>query len=992
MADFFQNGRVTTFHNLCDRPLDGLEHELHHFRKHRPMGLVLPSLFSELEGPALEHIVNELTGVEYLDEIVIGLDRADEDQYRHALEYFGRLPQRHRVLWNDGPRLRAIDAMLQEHDLAPMEPGKGRNVWYCFGYTLASGRAKAVALHDCDITTYNREMLARLIYPVANPHFSYQFCKGFYARVAGNKLNGRVCRLLVSPLIRSLQQVCGPSEFLEYLDSFRYPLAGEFSLSADVLHDIRIPSDWGLEMGVISEIWRNYSSQRICQVDIADAYDHKHQDLSPEDASKGLSKMSVDIAKSLYRKLATQGQVFGKPVFRTLKAAYYRTALDLVESYHNDALMNGLKYDLHAEEAAVEAFAQNIMVAGKTFMDAPMDKPFMPSWERVMSAIPDILDRLLVAVDEDMREFGGGSIELSPSTVVRQRAIGHLGQIYPEADAPALGQEMVEIMRLKRADLQLVTPASRWDQRDVVCITYGDSITREGEPGLVTLRRFLQEQLGNAVSGVHVLPFSPFSSDDGFSVIDYYALRAELGTWADLQRLAQDYKVMGDVVLNHCSAESEWFQQFLKGEEPGKDYFMAADPKADWSKVVRPRATPLLTKVKTVDGEKHVWCTFSPDQVDLNFANPQVLLECLRIIRYYLDQGVKWFRLDAVGFLWKQEGTSCMHLPQTHEIIRLLRLLIEHASPDAVVITETNVPNHENISYFGNGNEAHLIYNFSLPPLLLNSLLTGSSQHLRTWLTTMPPAQYGRAYLNFIASHDGIGLRPTEGLLSDGERDQLMETMRGFGGEISMRRTPEGEEKPYEINISLFNALQGTVDGAAGEADEFHLQRFLCAHTMVLAMEGIPAFYIHNFLATENDHALREKTGRARSINRHQWSEEELKEQLDDPESLRARVLAGLREQILIRQRQAAFHPNATQYTLQLEDHFFGVWRQNHRRDQSIFAVTNITAEPQQLDLSQLNLIDSDSWYELLGGSEIRERTSVLKLRPYQSVWITNRW
>ncbi len=989
MADFFQNGRITTFHNLCDRPLDGLESELRGFAKERPLGLVLPSLFSELEGPALSHIVQELKGVDYLNEIVIGLDRATEDQYRHALKYFGELPQRHRVLWNDGPRLRALDKMLQEHDLAPKEPGKGRNVWYCFGYTLASGRAKAVALHDCDITTYKREMLARLIYPLANPHFGYKFCKGYYARVANNKLNGRVCRLLVSPLIRSLQQVCGPSDFLQYLDSFRYPLAGEFSLDSEVLRDIRIPSDWGLEMGVISEIWRNYSRQRICQVDIADIYDHKHQDLSPEDASKGLSKMSVDIAKSLYRKLAIQGEVFGNSFFRTLKASYYRTALDLIESYHNDAAMNGLKYDRHAEEAAVEAFAQNIMIAGQTYMEMPMDKPFMPSWERVMSAIPDILPRLLQAVDEDMREFGSGEVEVSAATIVRRRAADHLAKVYPDADAKELSKRAMDVMRLNRADLQLVNPASRWDQKDVMLITYGDSIRKENEASLVTLRRFLQNHLGGAVSGVHVLPFSPYSSDDGFSVIDYYALREELGNWGDIQRLAQDYKVMGDLVMNHCSVESEWFQQFLKGEEPGKDYFYAADPDADWSQVVRPRSSPLLTKVKTKDGEKHVWCTFSADQVDLNFACPEVVIECLRIIRYYLDQGVKWFRLDAVGFLWKEAGTTCMHLPETHEIVRLLRLFIEHASPDTVVVTETNVPNHENISYFGNDNEAHLIYNFSLPPLLLNSLLTGDSIHLRNWMVTMPPAKYGRAYLNFIASHDGIGLRPTEGLLTDDERERLMETMREYGGEISMRTTADGGEKPYEINIALFDALQGTIDG---KPDEYHIDRFLCAHTIVLALEGIPAFYIHSFLATQNDHESREETGRARSINRHRWDEGELNKQLSDSSSTHSRVLTGMQERIQIRQRQPAFHPNATQYTLQLEDSLFGVWRQDHRRNQSIFAVSNVTNEVQTLDLRALNLIDSQNWYELLTDSVIDDCRGKFELQPYQSAWVTNHW
>ncbi len=988
MADFFQNGHITSFHNLVDRPIEDLERDLRRFHQKRPIGLVLPSLFSELEGPALEHIVDELSTVDYLDEIVIGLDRADENQYRYALDYFSRLPQRHRVLWNDGPRLRAIDAMLHEHGLAPKEPGKGRNVWYCFGYTLASNRAKAIALHDCDIVTYSRELLARLVYPMANPNFGYKFCKGYYARVANDKLNGRVCRLLVSPLIRSLQKVCGPSDFLTYLDSFRYPLAGEFSLAADVLRDIRIPSDWGLEMGVISEIWRNYATNRICQVDIADTYDHKHQDLSPEDASSGLSKMSVDITKSLYRKLATQGEVLGDAFFRTLKAAYYRTALDLIESYHNDAIMNGLHYDRHAEEAAVEAFAQNIMTAGQTFTDKPMDKPFMPSWERVISAIPDILDRLLVAVEEDMREFGTTTTAQTPVNIINQRVIGHLELIYPEVDNKTLSKQAMEVMRLPLPNQTLVQPENRWNEQDVMLITYGDSIHKENETGLRTLRRFLRDHLSGAISGVHILPFSPFSSDDGFSVIDYYQVREDLGDWQDIQKLAQDYTVMGDLVINHCSAESEWFQQFLKDEEPGKDFFISADPDVNRSQVVRPRSSPLLTTVETVNGTKHVWCTFSPDQVDLNFSSPKVLLECLRIIRYYLDQGITWFRLDAVGFLWKEDGTNCMHLPQTHEIIRLLRLFIEHANPNAVVITETNVPNHENISYFGNGNEAHLIYNFSLPPLLLNTLLTGSSQHLKTWLSTMPPAQFGRAFLNFIASHDGIGLRPTEGLLSDDERENLMTTIRRYGGSISMRAMPNGEEKPYELNISLFDALQGTISGVP---DNHHVARFICAHTIVLSLEGIPAFYIHSFLATTNDTERVQHTGQARSINRHQWIESDLHQQLADPASTHAQVLTQLRQRIQVRQRQEAFHPNSTQYTLQLEDGLFGVWRQNIRRNQSIFAINNISNTEKTISLADLNMIDSEEWYDLLTNQVIHDCRGDLTLHPYQSVWITNR-
>jgi glucosyl-3-phosphoglycerate synthase len=408
MADFYQNGIITTLHNLSDRPVEDLEEDLVRFSKKRPLGLLLPSLFSELEGPALAKIVDEIAQAPYLDQIVIGLDRADEEQYRYAKKFFSKLPQHHRVLWNDGPRLRALDAELQDLGLAPREPGKGRNVWYCMGYILASGRAESIALHDCDITTYSRDMLARLIYPVAHPQFNYEFCKGFYARVADGKINGRVSRLLVTPLLRALKKVFGDNRYLEYMDSFRYPLAGEFSFRRDVLNDIRIPSDWGLEIGVLSEMHRNYSNNRLCQVDIADCYDHKHQDLSLEDANAGLSKMSIDITKALFRKLATQGHTFNTETFRTLKATYFRIALDFVETYHNDAMMNGLSLDIHGEEEAVEMFARNIMTAGDEFLTKPMAKPFVPSWNRVVSAMPDVFDRLVEAVELDNKEFMAG--------------------------------------------------------------------------------------------------------------------------------------------------------------------------------------------------------------------------------------------------------------------------------------------------------------------------------------------------------------------------------------------------------------------------------------------------------------------------------------------------------------------------------------------------------------------------------------------------------
>lgn len=407
MADFYQNGIVTTLHNLSERPIEDLEQELVKFSATRKMALILPSLFSELEGKALPSIIAEIAQVPYLSQIVIGLDRADKNQYKHALSFFAKLPQDHRILWNDGPRLQALDAELAQLGLAPKELGKGRNVWYCMGYILATGKAESVALHDCDILTYDRGLLARLIYPVANPRFNYEFCKGYYARVAHGKINGRVSRLLVTPMLRALKRVIGDSPYLEYMDSFRYPLAGEFSFRRDVLNDIRIPSDWGLEIGVLSEMHRNYASNRLCQADIARTYDHKHQDLSADNDQGGLSKMSIDITKALFRKLATQGETFNIETFRSIKATYFRIALDFVETYHNDAIMNGLDLDIHSEEKAVELFARNIMKAGESFLDNPMETPFIPSWNRVVSAMPDVLERLKEAVEQDYQECKG---------------------------------------------------------------------------------------------------------------------------------------------------------------------------------------------------------------------------------------------------------------------------------------------------------------------------------------------------------------------------------------------------------------------------------------------------------------------------------------------------------------------------------------------------------------------------------------------------------
>ncbi len=406
MGDFYQNGLVTTLHNFHNITLPQLEEKLRKFAKARPMGLIIPALYSELESPALANIVDILKDIDYVGEIVIGLDRASEEQFKYAKEYFkplskGLAEPRHKIVWNEGPRMMELKRKLEKKKVNLGELGKGRNVWTCFGYMISSGKSEAIALHDADILTYSAEMLARLYYPVADPTFNYKFCKGYYFRANDVQLNGRVTRLLVTPLLRTLKKFFGPLEYLEFLDSFRYILAGEFSMRADVLKTVRIPSDWGLEVGILSEVQRNNSFSRICQVEIGDAYDHKHQPVSAENPNAGLSKMSNDIARNIYSKLATNGTVFTKGTFRSIKATYQRIALDFVEQFNADAVINGLSIDRDKEERMVDMFAKNIYKAGIEYLDYPYQIPFMPSWKRVLSAMPEVHDEFVQIVEED---------------------------------------------------------------------------------------------------------------------------------------------------------------------------------------------------------------------------------------------------------------------------------------------------------------------------------------------------------------------------------------------------------------------------------------------------------------------------------------------------------------------------------------------------------------------------------------------------------------
>ena len=392
---------ISTLHNISNRPFSELEEELVKFSKERPIELILPSLYSELEGPALNNIVNVLSKNKFLSYVTVGLDKANKSQFKDAKKFFKKLNLPHSIIWNDGPRMKALDTLLKKEGLAPEHPGKGKNVWYCMGYVLSREKARSIALHDCDITTYNKELLARLVYPVANPLFNYEFCKGYYPRVGDNKLNGRVTRLLVTPLLKTFKKVLGHRDYIEFIDVFRYPLAGEFSFRSRLLKELRIPSDWGLEIGILSEMQRNQAHNRICQVDIAEVYDHKHQVLSVKDKTKGLSKMSIDISKTLIRKLAAQGDTFTYNIFRTIKATYYRNALDLLEIYHNDAKINGLDININEEEIAIELFANNIITAGQQFLDNPNENPLTPNWNRVQNALPDFKSKFIKAVQDD---------------------------------------------------------------------------------------------------------------------------------------------------------------------------------------------------------------------------------------------------------------------------------------------------------------------------------------------------------------------------------------------------------------------------------------------------------------------------------------------------------------------------------------------------------------------------------------------------------------
>jgi sucrose phosphorylase len=478
-------------------------------------------------------------------------------------------------------------------------------------------------------------------------------------------------------------------------------------------------------------------------------------------------------------------------------------------------------------------------------------------------------------------------------------------------------------------------------EADAILVTYADTLTREGERPLRTLHRFAAEHFKGVFSGIHILPFFPYSSDDGFSVTDFFAVRPELGSWEDIRAIGGDFKLMVDLVANHVSAQSRWFQNYLAGEKGFEHLAIEVDPAADLSGVTRPRSLPLLTAFEKHSGRRmHLWTTFSADQIDLNYESLDVLENMVKALLFYVSQGARIIRLDAVAYLWKQIGTPCIHLPQAHDLVRLFRRILDLVAPGVVLITETNVPHEENIRYFGNGHdEAQMVYNFTLPPLLLYSLAKGNARVLSEWSQILATPSADTAFFNFTASHDGIGVRPLEGILAATEISWLADIVRRNGGKVSMKGNPDGSQSPYELNITYVDALRNP----SQPDDPFFVARFLASQAVALVLPGVPAVYIHSILGSLNWTEGVRQTGRARTINREKLITDALDTQLADPQGFRARIFFPYLDLVRLRTRQPAFHPAAATKILRLDNRVFAVKR--YCREQTLFTVTNLSAD-----------------------------------------------
>jgi sucrose phosphorylase len=517
-----------------------------------------------------------------------------------------------------------------------------------------------------------------------------------------------------------------------------------------------------------------------------------------------------------------------------------------------------------------------------------------------------------------------------------------------------------------------------FSQEDVVLITYGDSLLGEGQVPLVTLHDFADTYLKDAISTVHFLPFFPWSSDDGFSVVDFFAINPELGSWEDVVSIGRDFQLMFDYVVNHFSSKGEWFENYLAGKEGYVDFAMEVDPSTDLSQVTRPRSLPLLSEYKKHDGSTvHLWTTFSADQIDFNFKSLDVLEKMIEVLLLYAQKGATILRLDAIAYLWKEIGTTCIHLSETHDMVKLFRSILDLVAPDVIIITETNVPHQENISYFGDGkDEAQMVYNFTLPPLLFYSFLKEDGAVLTNWAKGLYLESASNTFFNFAASHDGIGVRPLEGILPPEEIDALAEVVKANGGQVSYKRNPDGSDSPYELNITY-------VDAILADSESTQAEKFLASQAIQYVLPGVPATYIHSLVGSRNWLEGVKQTGRARTVNREKLDVANLMSELKDPESFRARIFFSYIDLIKIRKKQQAFHPNADFEILEIDPKVFAIKR--YCEEQTIYALTNISSKDLSVSLSGNEV--AAQMTDLITGEQIT--TDSITLKPYQYMWLS---
>ncbi len=567
----------------------------------------------------------------------------------------------------------------------------------------------------------------------------------------------------------------------------------------------------------------------------------------------------------------------------------------------------------------------------------------------------------------------------------------HLNFIYgPEAAGPVFEQLQTRLADFRRQYPQLsapVEPNQRVTEADSILITYGDQVQEPDKPTLQSLAEFLEGHLKGVISSVHILPFYPYSSDDGFSVIDYTAVNPAIGDWVDVARLRQNFRLMFDAVINHISAQSAWFQGFLRGEKKYAHYFIIEDPATDLSSITRPRTSPLLTPVETPGGTQHVWTTFSADQIDLNYKSPQLLLEIIDVLLFYVSQGAEFIRLDAIAYLWKEVGTTSIHLPQTHRVVQLFRTILDMVAPQVIIITETNVPHLENVSYFGDGrNEAQMVYQFSLAPLVLHTFYTGNGEALQDWAASLEKLPDTATFFNFIASHDGIGVRPAEGILTPAEIQALADKTLAHGGQVSYKTNPDGSQSAYELNVTLFDALSDPKDS---ESEEVKINRFIASQAIMLAMVGVPGIYVHSLVGSSNNHAGVAETGRARTINREKWQRTDLEAALADPDSRAAKVFKRYVTLLKTKATHSAFHPNGDQQIVTGNPALFSLLRTSPDGQERVLCLHNISAQPQQFEANKAEL-SGKQWRDLFSGQEITAEGDTLRLtlEAYEVKWL----